>query len=477
MRSLTFKLTLAFLLVCLIEAVLVGVLTRQATEREFGRYLREGACQDLIEEAVAYYEEFGKWEGFYEFMSPPARHQRGRTPPPRRPPPPRPRQSLPGSPPGENDPEFKGPPIPSPPFVMVDQQRQVLLPSGQYRFGDAVDEAMLADAFPVVAHGELVGRVFLTDNSRNLGPGEVRYLKRSRTALYYAAAGAVLIALLLSLFFARSFTRPLRLLTTATQAMARGDLKQEVPVQSQDELGALTASFNQMSADLAEANALRRQMTADIAHDLRTPLTVLSGYLEALREGTLPPSPERFETMYAEASQLNRLIDDLRTLSLADAGELTLYQSTVAPAALLDRTAASFARQAQEKDITLSVDTRPALPNVRVDFERMVQVLGNLVSNALRYTPAGGQITLGADAETEQVQLRVEDTGSGIPPEVLPRIFRRFYRADPARPKDQGESGLGLAIARSIVEAHGGTIGVESEEGRGTVFQIRLPVA
>lgn len=474
MRSLTFKLILAFLLVCLIEAVLVGVLIRQATEREFGRYLREEAVENLIEGAAAHYLEFGSWEGIYEAMRPTARQRQGRLPHPRKPPPAAPRPPLSQNPPGQNNPEFKGRSNP-PPFAMVDQERRVLLPARQYRVGDKVDEAILADGFPVVVNDEVVGTVFLTENSRHLGPGEIRYLNRSKSALRYAAAGALFIALLVSLFFARTFTRPLRLLTAATQAMAQGELRQRVPVQSQDELGALTAAFNQMSADLAEANALRRQMTADVAHDLRTPLTVLSGYLEAMREGTLPPTPERFETMYAEATQLNRLIDDLRTLSLADAGELPLHHSTVDPAALLDRTTASFARQAQEKNINLAVEKQPVLPEVRVDFERMVQVLSNLVSNALRYTPEGGQITLKAHAEAEQVHLRVQDTGTGIPPEALPRIFRRFFRADPARPQDQGESGLGLAIARSIVEAHGGTIGVESEVGRGTVFMIRLP--
>ncbi len=475
MRSLTIKLTLAFLLVCVLEAVLVGVLTRQVTVREFQRFLREEAAAHLIEEAVAHYQEFGTWEGIHEAMQPPVRKQKGRLPQPKRPPPSKPRPPVQGGMPGQKDPGFLPPVYPLPPFAMVDQERRVLLPSGQYRVGDEVPEASLAGGLPVVANGEVVGTLIVTEAAQQLQPRERRFLERSSSALRYAAAGAVLIALLISLFFARTFTRPLRQLTAATRAMARGDLKQQVPVRSQDELGALIAAFNQMSADLAEANALRRQMTADIAHDLRTPLTVLSGYLEALRDGALPPSTERFETMYAEAAHLNRLVEDLRTLSLADAGELALHRSAVAPADLMARAVFSFARKAQEKNIDLSVEAAPDLPTIEVDFERMVQVLGNLVSNALRFTPAGGQIRLGAFRDRQAVCLFVQDTGVGIPAEALPRIFRRFYRVDSSRPQDQGESGLGLAIARSIVEAHGGVIWADSEEGQGTTFTISLP--
>jgi signal transduction histidine kinase len=292
-----------------------------------------------------------------------------------------------------------------------------------------------------------------------------------------AALAAMAIAVFLGVILARTLTRPVRDLTGAIQAMARGELRQEVPVRSSDELGTLTATFNQMSADLARANDLRRQQIADIAHDLRTPLTVITGYIEALRDGVLRPTPARFDAMNTEAQHLKRLVDDLRTLSLADAGELPMTPQPTAPAALLERLAAAYAPQAAARGIALAVDAAPDLPEVAVDPERMVQVLGNLVTNALRHTPAGGRIDLAARAEGARVTLTVTDTGEGIPPDVLPHIFDRFYRGDPARSQPDGESGLGLAIAKSIVEAHGGTIAATSAPGQGTTFTITLPRA
>ncbi len=473
MRSLTSKLMLAFLLVCLIEAVLVGVLIRQATTREFERYFREEAVEELIEEAAAYYLEFGTWEGVFEALRPIVRE--GHLAPPRRSPSSASGPPLPRGAPGQRRPKFLPPGVPSPPFVLVDQERRILLPSGQYRVGDEVADSIVAEGLPIVVNGDVVGTVILTEKSRQLGPREMRYLERTSSVLRYAAAGALLLALLISLFFARTYTSPLRQLTAATRAMARGDLEQQVPVRSQDEVGDLAVAFNQMSADLAEANALRRQMTADIAHDLRTPLTVLSGYLEALRDDALAPTQERFEMLFAEVQRLIGLVEDLRTLSLADAGELTLQRRPVAPVTLLERTVASFARQAQDKAVVLSVQPTASLPDLSVDLDRMMCVLGNLVSNALRYTPAGGEITLRAQRCDRQVCVQVQDTGAGIPAEALPNIFKRFYRADASRTQQEGASGLGLAIARSIVEAHGGTIEVESELGRGTTFTITLP--
>jgi signal transduction histidine kinase len=246
-------------------------------------------------------------------------------------------------------------------------------------------------------------------------------------------------------------------------------------VRSRDELGELAQAFNQMSTDLAHATQLRRQMTADIAHDLRTPLTVIGGYVEALRDQVLLPTPERFDMIYGEVQHLQQLVDDLRTLSLADAGELRLTRHPIEPRALLAEVAALFQHRADQQHIALRVDAAENLPAINIDEGRFVQVLSNLIANALRYTPDGGHITLGAVDRSGGVQLIVRDDGAGISPEALPHIFDRFYRADQSRQQESGESGLGLAIARSIIEAHGGTITVESEVGQGSTFAVCLP--
>jgi signal transduction histidine kinase len=246
-------------------------------------------------------------------------------------------------------------------------------------------------------------------------------------------------------------------------------------VKSQDELGELAMAFNQMSADLDRLNRSRRQMTADIAHDLRSPLTVIGGYVESMRDGVLKPTPERLNTIHAEVQHLQRLVEDLRTLSQADAGELTLNREPVAPLALLERMAKSYDHLAAKKKISLEVQGEPGLPEIRLDPDRMAQVFGNLITNSLRYTPEGGEIVLAAGQEANMLVFRVRDNGQGIPAESLPHIFDRFYRADPARAQ-WNESGLGLAIARSIVEAHGGSISAESQVGQGTTVKILFPV-
>jgi signal transduction histidine kinase len=268
-------------------------------------------------------------------------------------------------------------------------------------------------------------------------------------------------------------TRSLRELTEATVEIAEGNLGKQVTVRSMDEIGELAASFNKMSHDLAQATEARRRMTADIAHDLRSPLSVISGYAEALSDGKLPGTPEIYGILHQETRHLSRLIDDLRTLSLADAGELQLYKQSVAPQAILDWVSARQALIAQQKGISLRVTVEPDLPAISIDMERMVQVLDNLIANAIRYTPSGGEIFLSARQLEDAVLLQVQDSGSGISPEDLPHVFDRFYRADKSR-QQNGETGLGLAIARSIVEAHGGKLTVESTPGKETTFTIRL---
>ncbi|RIK18387.1 MAG: hypothetical protein DCC51_10670 [Anaerolineae bacterium] len=229
-----------------------------------------------------------------------------------------------------------------------------------------------------------------------------------------------------------------------------------------------------MSADLAHSNQLRRQMTADIAHDLRTPLSVILGYSEALADGKLPGTAETYDAMHRQAQHLSRLIEDLRTLSLADAGQLSLVLRPVEPRGLLEHTALAYLPAAEARGIQLTLEDADT-PPIIVDPDRILQVLGNVVSNAIRHTPEGGQISLSAVAENDRVILRIRDSGPGIPSEDLPHIFDRFYRGDKARTSDEA-SGLGLAIARSLVEAHGGRITVENVPG-GASFAIALPVA
>ncbi|HMQ54294.1 MAG TPA: ATP-binding protein, partial [Anaerolineae bacterium] len=376
--------------------------------------------------------------------------------------------------PNRAEPPPPGPGQP-PPFVLVDQQGQVVIPGLDYRLGQRLSPRDLAGGSPLELNGQVIGTV-LSPPALGRDPAEAQYVARIHRALIVATLGATGLALLLAIILARTLTGPLRELTAATQAVAKGHLEQQVPVRTQDELGQLAASFNQMSADLAQANQLRRQMTADIAHELRNPLMVINGYVEGLADGVLQPSAPMFEMMREETQHLQWLVDDLRTLSLADAGELKLNRRPVSPRELLTRVATAHDHLARQQQIELRVEAAANLPDIAVDPDRMTQVLKNLVSNALRYTTAGGHIVLSSQARPNEVRLSVRDNGAGIASEKLAYIFERFYRADEARTQSSGESGLGLAIAKSIVEAHGGTITAESEEGQGTTFIIWLPL-
>lgn len=454
MRSLTFKLILAFLVIGLTGAGLVAAFVGRLTQQQFNQFVDERYQLDLVNELAAHYETYGSWDNLESVF---VRNQ---------------------PPPDEGAPQNNHYKREWLPMTVVDANRVVVAGAGPYRRGDQVEEKATKDGLVVAVDGVTVAWVLsptaYTPGSIPDSP-EAEFMEGVQRAILLSGAAATVVALLLGILLARTISRPLQDLTQATHLVAEGDLNHEVPVRTQDEIGELAQSFNQMISRLAHANQLRRQMTADIAHDLRTPTSVIMGYTEALSDGKFQGTPEMFQIMHQEAQHLNHLIDDLRTLSLADAGELPLMKQQVEPGELLDRIAAAYQIQAQKQGVTLTIAPLPSLPTVEVDPDRMAQVLGNLVSNALRYTPVNGQITLAAENGSHQVVLKVQDTGSGITPEDLPNIFRRFYRGDKSR-QQIGASGLGLAIARSIVEAHGGTIAAASTPGQGTTFFIKLPL-
>ena len=463
-RSITVKLILAFLIVSVTGLALASGITYWLSVREFKRLVFNQARDRFVTEATIYYQVNGTWEGVLDYFN-----LRESFPQPGGGFVPQPDQQpfAPRSG-GEQSPAFA--------FLLADAGGKVLIPTGQFQVGEIVSHAKLSQGTLIELNGEQIGTVLVIGSSSPLGSLESRYLSRTNQALLYAALGAALVALMLGIILARTLTHPLRDMTAAIHAMAKGDLKQHVSVKSRDEIGELATAFNQMSADLDRLNRSRRQMTADITHDLRSPLTVIGGYVESMRDGVLKPTPERLNTIHAEVQHLQRLVEDLRTLSQADAGELTLNREPVPPLALLERMAKSYNHLAAQKKVSLEVQADPDLPEIRLDPDRMTQVFGNLVTNSLRYTPGGGKIVLTATQEASGLVFSVQDNGQGIPAEALPHIFDRFYRADPARAQGD-ESGLGLTIARSIVEAHGGSISAESEVGKGTKVKIVFPLA
>lgn len=459
-RSITTKLILAFLVVGITVVALASAITYWLTVREFKQFSSDQAQSRFVSDMTFYYQTHGSWDGvltYYEQRS--VASARINAPP-----------GAPGSGPGSLQ-----PPLQTIFFALVGQDGHVLIPAGPYQLGREVPQNLLAQGTAITVNGTQVGTALATGSPPPLGGPEQRYLSSSNLALLYAALGGMALALVLGIVLARALTHPVRDLTTAIRAMTAGDMNQHVVVTSRDELGELAAAFNQMSADLDRLNRSRRQMTADIAHDLRNPLTVIGGYIESIRDGVLKPTPERLDAMQVEVRHLERLVDDLRTLAQAEAGELRLNREPVSAQQLLEAAVQSYRPLAEKQGVTLIAHSQAGLPELNADPDRLAQVLGNTISNALRYTDSGGGITLRAAKNGDRVILTVSDTGKGIAPEALPHVFDRFYRADSARTRPE-ESGLGLAIAKSIVEAHGGQISATSTPGMGTTIEIALPI-
>jgi two-component system sensor histidine kinase BaeS len=295
--------------------------------------------------------------------------------------------------------------------------------------------------------------------------------------LLIAAGTSGLLAILAGVWLSWQITRPLARLRNAAEQFATGKLNTRVKVTSKDEVGRVGLAFNNMAGELQRQEGLRKQMVADIAHELRTPLSVMQVNLEAMNDELLPTSPEELDGLHHEVLRLSRLVEDLRLLSLADSGNLSLESEPVDVNALVETAVRRLKPQADARDIILGASLSQKPATISGDEDKLHQVLANLIANSLRYTPAGKRVDVAVQADRQWVTLQVGDEGPGIDPADLPVLFERFYKEDRARSRGESGSGLGLSIVKQLVELHGGEIQAALPEAGGLEVTIRLPLA
>jgi two-component system OmpR family sensor kinase/two-component system sensor histidine kinase BaeS len=326
---------------------------------------------------------------------------------------------------------------------------------------------------PILIVGVILGLV-IGGNQELLGSRDLRRLMFCSIPFLVPIIGMLIGSLGL-----RWWVNPLADVMSAAESLAEGDFSVRVQEKGDQEFVKLAKSFNNMAEELERAEVQRRNLTADVAHELRTPLHILQGNLEGALDGVYQASPEHFRSMLEETKLLQRLVEDLQTLSMAESGTLDFHFQTLKVKDLLIDVLSSFSGRAEERGIELILDYPEELEDLRLegDWHRLDQVLGNLVVNALRYTPEGGEIDIRVEEENGKIRIYIQDSGEGIPLEDLPYVFDRFWKGDKSRSRSSGGSGLGLAIARQLVQVHGGTIQVESEAGQGTTFRVELPLS
>jgi signal transduction histidine kinase len=343
---------------------------------------------------------------------------------------------------------------------------------------EATPTPQAAQRIPIYVNGQQVGTLIVVAEATPTSSVSLsdQFFDRVRLALIVGGITGLVLAIAFVTFLVGGITRPLRRLTEAARRIASGDFSHRVAVTSPSEAAELATSFNRMAETLERDQETRRRLLSDIVHELRTPLSVIQGTAQGFLDGVIPADAAHAGIIRDEASLLNKLITDLRDIALAESGELRLERGPANLADLARQAASVVEPRAREKGIGLDVVAPEGLPPALVDSDRTLQIVGNLLENALRHTPSGGRVSVRLSGSRDGLlALQVADTGEGIPPEHLPHVFERFYRADPARPA--GGTGLGLAIVKQLTEAQGGSVSVESEPGRGSVFTIIFPVA
>lgn len=481
-KSLWLKLVAAFMAVILLGSAIDIWLVSRATQTQFSRYVTSSGqswAQSLAPTLAAYFSQNGAWDGVEALLQNPwqtgvmgrgmmmgnMNMGRGMD-----------NEHMPMS--MNTVWEMMGLRL-----LLADSTGRVVADTQNEATGSQLTPVDLAAGEPVLAGDTRVGTLLAVSTELTAAsPGGefIRQINQSTWVSVLAAAFAALIAG--SLLF-RQIVSPIQRLTNAVQKVAAGDLAQRIEAQSQDEIGQLATAFNQMSAALAHDHELRRNLMADVAHELRTPLSIIQSNLEAMLDGVLPASPEEIASLRDETALLARLVSDLSLLSLAEAGQLKLEKTAADLPSVIRAVLTAQRPRAEAENIMLTEELPALFPPIHLDTDRISQALHNLLANALRYTPAGGAVTVRLRLENQTAWVEVCDTGSGIATEDLPHVFDRFYRSDKSRSRSSGGSGIGLSIVRQLVSAHGGEVFAESPilesadgSGYGTRLCFSLPV-
>jgi two-component system OmpR family sensor kinase/two-component system sensor histidine kinase BaeS len=473
MNRLWVRLTLAFALIILVTVTAIALLADLTAGQAFRQYLSYSDIarfQSLTTRLVEYYEANGSWDGVDELLSQV--------------------RIVPAS--------MLGPMVDRRPgtldwqderirLILADADGRVVYDGPDGRPGRKLTQEEEVAAQDILVEDVVVGQLIVSRpvQSAILGPLERAFVERLRWLLVIGGLLAGALGVLLGLAFSRNLTAPLQRLATAARAVAHRDFSQRVQVEGSTEMAEVAQAFNEMTAALEKSEQQRQNLVADVAHELRTPLTVVQGNLRAILDDVYPLEKTEISRVYDETRLLGRLVDDLRELALADAGQLRLNLQPTDAGLVIGTMVDNLSLVAEAQGVTLDVQVPDDLKVVQADPDRLAQVLRNLMVNALRHTPSGGRVTVTAEQAGNAVQVSVADTGEGIAPQDLPQVFERFWRADPARAHTgqanserwARRSGLGLSVAQSLVEAQGGRIWAESELGHGSTFHFTVPIA
>ena len=437
--SIRWKMLIGFILIVALAIGTIAIVATRTATRQFDRYITQDQAlkyQRLALILSSYYEETGSWDGVQKLIEKIKKTYNSQ-------------------------------------IVLANEEGTIVGDTSGGMTGSISEEELSLKIATLGEAKDPTGFLFLRDRKRS--QLEKIFLSSVNRSITVAAVLSILAAVILTAIYSRRTLKPIQELTSAAEKISRGELDQEVRVKSRDEVGKLASAFNSMAEDLKEQERLRKNMVSDVAHELRSPLTKTHGYLEAIKEGRMEAKPRVIDSLYKNSELLKKLVDDLHDLARAEAGKLDLEKQPILLRDIVKRAIESVRVKLEEKGIDLKVDSgEDAL--LDVDPDRVHQVLQNLIDNAVIHVEEGGHIRINTDLEDGYVRVSVSDDGEGIPEKDLPHIFNRFYRVDSSRSRSSGGTGLGLTIAKELVEAHGGEIEVSSERGQGATFSFTLPL-